>query len=142
MGEVDVFQLDSTHELYAHMNANYVRLPQLPDFDHYGDMVDALARGDGFITTGEVLLPDFSISGSPDEITVKARVQWTFPLAVADIAWGDGEKVSRITPALDTTRAFGGNEFTWRVPARNWKWARLAIWDVAGDGALTNPVWR
>ena len=142
MGEVDVFQLDSTHELYAHMNANYVRLPQLPDFDHYGDMVDALARGDGFITTGEVLLPDFSISGSPDEITVKARVQWTFPLAVADIVWGDGEKVSRITPALDTTRAFGGNEFTWRVPARNWKWARLAIWDVAGDGALTNPVWR
>jgi hypothetical protein len=105
-------------------------------------MVEALAPGDGFITTGEVLLPDVRISGSPDEITVTARVQWTLPLAVADIVWGDGEIVSRITPALDTTRAFGGNEFTWRVPARNWKWARLAIWDVAGDGALTNPVWR
>ena len=26
MGEVDVFQLDSTHELYAHMNVNYVRM--------------------------------------------------------------------------------------------------------------------
>ena len=27
MGEVDVFQIDSTHELYAHMNVNYVKLP-------------------------------------------------------------------------------------------------------------------
>src|SRR5436189_282403 len=114
----------------------------LPDFDHYGDMVDALTRGDGFMTTGEVLLPEVSISGSPDEITVKARVQWTFPLAVADLVWGDSEKVSRTTPALDTTRPFGRNEFTWSVPARNWKWARLAVWDVAGNGALTNPVWR
>jgi hypothetical protein len=142
MAEVDVFQLDSTHELYAHMNANYVRLTQLPDFDHYGEIVNALARGDGFITTGEVLLPDVGISGSADEITVKARVQWTFPLAVADLVWGDGEKVSRTTPALDTTRPFGRNEFTWSAPARNWKWARLAVWDVAGNGALTNPVWR
>src|SRR5438552_8939187 len=69
LGEVDVFQLDSTHELYAHMNANYVRLPRLPDFDHYGEVVEALARGDGFITTGGVLLPEFSISGAGDAIT-------------------------------------------------------------------------
>ena len=30
MGEVDVFQIDSTHELYAHMNVNYVKLPAVP----------------------------------------------------------------------------------------------------------------
>ncbi len=27
IGEVDVFQLDSTHELYGHMNINYLRVP-------------------------------------------------------------------------------------------------------------------
>ena len=26
--------------------------------------------------------------------------------------------------------------------APGWKWARLAVWDVAADGAFTNPVWR
>jgi len=41
LGEVDVFQIDSTHELYAHMNVNYVRLPRLPDFEHYGEVVEA-----------------------------------------------------------------------------------------------------
>ena len=97
MGEVDVFQLDSTHEHYAHLNANYVRLPRLPDFEDYGDTVEALACG----------------------ATVKKF---------------------RGTRPLDTTSAFGGNEVTWSVPARNWKWARLAVWDVAGNGALTNPM--
>jgi hypothetical protein len=142
IGEVDVFQLDSTHELYAHMNANYVRLPRLPDFDHYGEMAEALARGDGFVSTGEVLLPEIHISGEANVISVRARVAWTFPLALADIVWSDGATTHREMPALDTTRAFGETEFTWTIQARNWKWARLAVWDVAGDGALTNPVWR
>ena len=30
MGEVDILQIDPTHELYAHMNLTYVRLPKLP----------------------------------------------------------------------------------------------------------------
>ena len=142
IGEVDVFQLDSTHELYAHMNANYVRLEKLPAFDHYGEVVEALARGDGFITTGEVLLPAVAISGPPDRIQVRTRIEWTFPLALAEIVWSDGSKISRETPLVDTTHSFGGGEFDWSVPAKDWKWARLAVWDVAGNGALTNPVWR
>ena len=30
LGEVDVFQFDHTHELYAHMNINYIKLDRLP----------------------------------------------------------------------------------------------------------------
>jgi hypothetical protein len=142
IGEVDVFQLDSTHELYAHMNANYVRLARLPDFEHYGEALEALARGDGFITTGEVLLPQVNISGSIDAVTARARVEWTFPLAIAEIVWSDGSTTRRETPALDTTHAFGNSEFTWTIQAKNWKWARLAVWDIAGNGAFINPVWR
>jgi len=41
LGEVDVFQLDSTHELYGHLNINYVHLPYLPSYDNYGQLLDA-----------------------------------------------------------------------------------------------------
>ncbi len=41
-GEVDVFQFDQTHELYAYMNINYVKLDHLPDFDHYGAALEPL----------------------------------------------------------------------------------------------------
>jgi hypothetical protein len=142
-GEVDVFQLDSTHELYAHMNVNYVRLPRLPDFDHYGNVVEALARGDGFITTGEVLLPQVEISThETDTISARVRVAWTFPLRFAEIVWGDGSQTSRKMIQLDRTRAFGDSVFQWKADAPGWKWGRIAVWDVAGNGAFVNPVWR
>ena len=48
LGEVDVFQFDETHELYAHMNINYVRLDRLPSFDQWGEALAPLARGDFF----------------------------------------------------------------------------------------------
>jgi hypothetical protein len=143
MGEVDVFQFDSTHELYAHMNINYVKAASLPDFDHYDEILEPLAAGDFFVTTGEVLLPKAEIDAAgADGIRVQADVQWTFPLRQAEIAWGDGREVHHETISLESTRPFGSQSFTWTVEAKNWKWARLAVWDVAANGAFINPVWR
>jgi hypothetical protein len=141
LGEVDVFQIDHTHELYSHMNANYVRLDKLPDFDHYGAVLDAVADGRYFVSTGEVVLPEARISsGSPDEIAVHARVEWTFPLRLAQVVWGDGQETHYESIPLEATREFSSATFDWRVPAKAWKWARLAVWDAAGDGAFTQPV--
>jgi hypothetical protein len=143
IGEVDVFQLDAGHELYGHMNINYVRLPQLPSFDQYGQLLDAVASGDYFVSTGEVLLPSVRItSGNEDKLSVDANVSWTFPLNIAEIVWGDGVKTERKIVPLSGTREFGNQTFTWTEKAPNWKWARLAVWDSAGNGAFTNPVWR
>ena len=101
LGEVDVFQFDATHELYAHMNINYVRLDRLPDFDNYHDVLEPFAAGAYFTTTGEVLLPEWTIApASGDEIAVSADVRWTFPLRFAEIVWGDGEK-TRSFPYID-----------------------------------------
>ena len=61
LGEVDVFQFDHTHELYAHMNVNYIKLGRLPAFDRWGDALAPLAQGEFFTTTGEVLLPDVNL---------------------------------------------------------------------------------
>jgi len=143
MGEVDVFQIDSTHELYAHMNVNYVKLPSLPAFDDYGKLLGALQRGDFFTTTGEVLLPDVRIAQEKGGgIAVQARIQHTFPLEMAEIVWGDGKQTYRKTIPLSETHPFG--DFTFRGDAEggNWTWARLAVWDVAGNGAFVNPVRR
>ncbi|MFL6450505.1 MAG: hypothetical protein ACJ746_22920 [Bryobacteraceae bacterium] len=143
IGEVDVFQLAATHELYGHMNVNYVRLPQLPSFDNYGELLDAVARGDYFVSTGEVLLPSIRVSPQGDDgISMDAEVSWTFPLNMAELVWGDGASTHRKVVPLSTTREFGKQKFTWTENAPGWKWARLAVWDTAGDGAFTNPVWR
>ena len=143
LGEVDVFQLDTTHELYGHMNVNYVRLPALPSYDRYGELLDAVARGDSFISTGEILIPDAEVKGGAgDVVTAAATVSYTFPLRLAEIVWGDGAATHRQTIPLEDTREFGNRKFQWQTDAPGWKWARLAIWDVAGNGAFTNAVWR
>jgi hypothetical protein len=143
LGEVDVFQIDSTHELYAHMNVNYVRAARLPDFDHYGELLDSVARGDFFVSTGEVLLPEVRIApGKAGAISVRAEVRFTFPLQIAEVVWGDGAESHRKLFSLDRTRAFSTTGLQLSVEAPNWKWARLAVWDVAGNGAFVNPTWN
>ncbi len=143
IAETDMFHIESTHELYAHMNANYVRMPELPDFDNYGRMLDAVRRGEFFVSMGEVLLPDVSIStADPAAVVAKVKARWTFPLAFGEIVWGDGAAIHTETFALDKTRPFGEAAFEWKTAAKDWKWARIALWDIAGNGAFVNPVRR
>jgi len=142
IGEVDVFQLDSTHELYGHMNVNYLRMPAVPSFDHWSDALRALASGEYFTTTGEVMLPRVSLSQTADRIGADVSVTWTFPLRMAEVVWGDGKETHRQVFSLAETKEFGEHNFTWAVSAPEWKWARLAVWDIAGNGAFTTPIWR
>jgi len=143
LGEVDVFQFDETHELYAHMNINYVRLDRLPSFDQWQDALEPLARGDFFTTTGEVLLPAVDLSASSaDRIRARVSVEWTLPLRFAEIVWGDGEATHREIIPLTHTRQHDAETFDWTAEAGGWKWARIAVWDVAANGAFTNPTWR
>ena len=99
-------------------------------------------KATGFISTGEVLIPDAKISGAGEVVTANVTVDYTFPLRMAEIVWGDGSETHRKIIPLEETREFGHATFEWSAEAKNWKWARLAVWDVAGDGAFTNPIWR
>ena len=142
-GEVDMFQFDDTHELYAHMNINYIKLDRLPEFDRWGEVLAPLAQGEFFTTTGEVLLPRVDLSRSTsDRIVATVDAQWTLPLRFAEIVWGDGQTTHRETIPLADTREFGKRSFEWQAPAAGWRWARVAVWDVAGNGAFVNPVWK
>jgi hypothetical protein len=143
LGEIDVFQLSATDELYGLLNLDYLRLSKLPDFDHYDEILKSVQKGDGFISTGEVLLPRFALSGEGSgDVKVEAQVTSTFPLRQAAIVWGDGAGTHRETIDLSSAPAFDDHSYAWNAKTPGWKWARLEVWDVAGDGAFTQPIWR
>lgn len=143
LSEVDVFQIDATHELYAHMNINYVKADKLPPFDHYGELLHTMERGEFFLSTGEVLMPEHSIHEiKPGVLQVTAKIMNTFPLQFAELVWGDGKKIHRSLLSLEDIHQFQKVEINMtNVEAPGWRWARLAVWDVAGNGAFANPVY-
>jgi hypothetical protein len=135
-GEVDTFELDSTHELYGHMNINYLKLEQKPTADDWSPVLGALRRGDFFTTTGEVLIHSFDAK----EGKVTADLEWTFPLSQILIVSWDGRELKRRTIAVADAREFGRRKFEWQLEGPP-KWVRLEAWDVAINGAFTQPLW-
>jgi hypothetical protein len=135
-GEVDVFELDRTHELYGHMNINYLKMAKRPTIEAWGEVLDVLGRGEFFTTTGEVLIHSFDVRGDK----VSAEVEWTLPLAFAEVITGDGQSVKRQRVDLSTTGEMGRERFEWKLEDNGAKWARLEVWDVARDGAYTQAT--
>ena len=86
LAETDMFAIDHTSELYTHMNANYVRIDELPNFDIYGRMLEAVSLGDYFISMGQVLLPEVEISkASP--LAIKTGCRTCFSASIELGAW-------------------------------------------------------
>ncbi len=152
IGEVNVFKIQRDHEQYAHMNINYVRLAKLPRFaDGWQPLLDALRGGRFFVTTGEVLVSRFAVAGKLSGETldlsatsnpeIEVVVDWTFPLAFAEVISGDGSTVYRRRVDLSDTKAFGSRTLRLNVDLKGRTWVRFEVWDVAANGAFTPPVW-
>ena len=152
IGEVDAFRMEPEYETYAHMNINYLQLDHVPAYTNgWQPVLDTLRRGEFFTTTGEILMPQFTVAGQPNgatvalagktEVPVEFTLDWTFPLAFAELISGDGQHVYRQRVDLRQTASFGHQ--TWRLPAAvtGRKWLRLEVWDVAANGAFSQPVW-
>lgn len=152
IAEADLFKLEPDYEIYGHMNINYLQLDKLPKFeDGWQSVVDAMRSGKFFSGTGEVLLPAFSVNGkasgetlkveSDGKAEVKFSVDWTFPLNYAEVISGDGENVFREKIDQSDTESFGNRDFELTVDLKGKKWIRLEVWDVAANGAFTQPIW-
>ncbi len=150
LGEVDVFKIDHSHELYGHMNVNYLKLDRMPKFDEdWSPVLDALRRGKFFVTTGEVLLTEFTVGGKESGETLersesrelRVSLEWTFPMSFAEVVSGDGSKVYRERIDLSDTPAFGKKTWTLRPDLAKRNWVRIEAWDVAANGAFSEPVW-
>ncbi|HWE38537.1 MAG TPA: hypothetical protein VG406_18345 [Isosphaeraceae bacterium] len=152
VGEVDVFKLDHTHELFGHMNINYLRLDRLPRFDDgWQPILDALRGGRFHTTTGEVLLRDIRVAGKESGATltlpadgraeVRIDLDWTFPLRFVEVISGDGRQVYRDRIDLADTGPFGRRTVTLAPNLRGRRWVRVEAWDVAANGTFSQPFW-
>lgn len=152
VGEVDIFHVNHTTEFYAHANINYLRLDRVPRFkEGWLSILEALRDGAFFISTGEVLMPSFTVGGKNSGQTLQldasgktelvANLSWTFPMAFAEVITGDGQSVQRRRIDMTETGAFGKN--TIRVPLnlRGKTWVRFEAWDVAANGVISQPIW-
>jgi len=127
-------------DIYANNPVNYVKLDTLPGPDDRSSVINAMRRGDYFWTSGEVLIPSFAVQGTGSQRTIAVDVEWTFPLDFVEVVWGDGTKTDRqIIPASELP-PFGKHRYQIPLDATGKKWVRFAAWDVAGNGAMVQPV--
>jgi hypothetical protein len=152
LGEVDIFRVEPGMETYAHMNINYLKLERAPRYtDGWQPVLDALRGGRFFVSTGEVLIPEFSIGGKESgqalmtvggqTVELRAKVEGTFPLSFAEIVSGDGRRVYRERIDLSDSESFSTRDIVMKIDLEGRTWARLEVWDCARNGAFTPPVW-
>lgn len=151
LAEADLFTIEPENEMYAHLNVNYLKLDKLPTYDEgWQPVLDALQNGKFFSSTGEVLIPAFTINNKATgdtavlanrDAVVSFAIDWTFPLQFAEIISGDGVNTYRHTISLDNTLPFGKKTYNLKLNLAGRKWARLEVWDVAANGAFTQTTW-
>lgn len=127
-------------DTYGMSPVNYIKLDRLPTVDDMSPIIDAMKRGDYFMTSGEVLISSYAVDGAGDQRTISAEVEWTFPLDFVEVVWGDGNKTERQIISTTDLPAFGRKRFQIPFNAAGKKWVRFAAWDVATNGALVQPI--
>ena len=103
------------------------------------------------MTTGEVLIPEFQVNGKPsgsgvvmkpgEKADVRVDLSWTFPLRFVELISGDGAKVFRDRIDCSDTGPFEERTMHFTPDLTGRTWVRLEAWDIAGNGAFTQPVW-
>ena len=153
IGEVDIFKIFKGYELFGTMNINYLKLDSVPEYkDGWQPVLDVLSQGRFFVTTGEILITDFSIGGKESggslsksqasgATKLKASLEWTYPLDRLEVVSGDGNRIYRERVSLIDTKEFGKRDLALDVDLSDRKWARIEVWDIAKNGAFTQPVW-
>jgi hypothetical protein len=127
-------------DTYGMSPVNYVRLDRLPTSDDMSPIINALKRGDYFVTSGEVLISSYAVQGTGDRRTIVAEVEWTFPLDFVEVVWGDGRTTDREIVSTTDLPPFGRKRFEIPFNAAGKKWVRFAAWDVATNGAFVQPI--
>jgi hypothetical protein len=141
IAEGDTYMKYPDDETYPQMQVNYVKLASIPTFDQpWTPVLDALQAGSYFVTTGEVLFTSWSIEGAGPHRFYNAAVEWTFPPEFAELVWGDGATTNRQVIPLSAMPPHSAHQFHIPFDVEGKKWVRFAVWDSAGNGALTQPV--
>ena len=141
LAEGDTYMKYPDDETYPQLMVNYVKLDRVPKFkDGWTSVIDVLRAGNFFVTTGEVLLKNWSVEGSGAKRTYVAEAEWTFPPEFAELVWSDGIKVDRQLIDMKAMAPFASHRFRVPFDAAGKKWVRFAVWDSAGNGVFTQPA--
>ena len=142
IADIDTYRKGPEDDTYANFPVNYLKMDKTPGpDDDFTPIMKALRDGDFFVTTGEILIKNYSVGGTGDKRTINADLEWTYPLNFVEVVWGDGKTVDRqIIPAKDLG-AFGTKKFAIPFDGKGRSWVRLAVWDTAGNGAFVQPQW-
>ena len=127
-------------DAYGMSPVNYLKIDKVPTVDDMSSIINTLKQGDYFMTSGEILIPNFEVKGNGNKKTIIAEVEWTFPLAFVEVVWGDGENTDRQIISATDLPAFGKKQFKIPFDSKGKKWVRFAAWDVATNGALVQPI--
>ena len=142
IADIDTYQKGPEDDLYPNFPVNYLKLDRVPGPDEdWSPVLKALRDGQFFVTTGEILIRSYGVEGSGDHRTIAADVEWTFPLSLVEVVWGDGKKVDRQIISATDLPAFGAKHFAIPFDAKGKAWVRFAVWDSAGNGAFVQPSW-
>ncbi len=94
--DIDTYRKGPEDDTYANFPVNYLKIDKVPGPDEdWSPMLKSLRDGDYFVTTGEILIKGYSVSGSGTKRTINADVEWTYPLSFVEVVWGDGKKIDR-----------------------------------------------
>jgi hypothetical protein len=142
IADVDTYRKGPEDDIYPGHPINYVRLDRLPGpTDDWSPILTSIRNGDFWISTGEILIKSYAVEGTGAKRTLAADLEWTYPLEMIEVVWGDGKKVDRqIIRATDTT-AHGTRKYAVPFDATGKVWVRMSVWDSAGNGAFVQPVW-
>ena len=140
--DIDTYQQDPQDNLYSGYQAAYIKLDKVPGpLDDWTPVLDAMRNNYLFVTTGEILIPNFAVEGTGNKRTIVADVKWTFPLEFVEVVWGDGKKIDRQIISATDLPAMGSKHFSIPFDATGKTWVRFAVWDSAGDPGFVNAVW-
>ena len=142
IADIDTYRKSPEDDLYANFPVNYLKLDRVPGPDEdWSPVVKALRAGDFFVSTGEILIKNYAVIGSGARRTITADVEWTFPMSFMQIVTGDGTAVHTQVISATDMPAFGSKRIALPFDAAGRTWVRFSMWDVAGNGAFTQPQW-
>jgi hypothetical protein len=142
IADIDTYRKSPEDDLYANYPVNYLKIDTVPGPDQdWSPVLKAMRDGNFFVTTGEILIKNYTVTGTGNQRTISADVEWTFPMAFMEIVTGDGKSVNKQVISATDMQAFGTKKLSLAFDATGKKWVRFAMWDVAGNGAFTQPQW-
>jgi hypothetical protein len=142
IADVDTYRKGPEDDIYPGHPINYVKVDRLPGpTDDWAPILRSLRNGDFWVSTGEILIKNYAVEGTGAKRTITADLEWTYPLEMIEVVWGDGKKVdSQVVKATDTT-AHGTRKISIPFDATGKVWVRMSVWDSAGNGAFVQPMW-